>query len=198
MSVIKICGLRRTEDVAIVNRYRPDYAGFIMAPPFWRYVSPETVRELKQKMDPSIQAVGVFVDQEAEQIAALLNAGIIDIAQLHGQEDETYIAHLRTLTDKPLIKAFKIRSEEDVRSAERSSADYLLLDGGTGTGQTFDWHLLETVKRSYFLAGGLSPDNIAEALRQVAPWGVDVSSGVESDKVKDPEKIRRFVEECRK
>ncbi len=198
MTKIKICGMRREEDIRIINRYLPDYAGFIMAPPFWRYTAPDIVKKLHRQMDPAIQAVGVFVDQDPQEIADLLAEGTIDIAQLHGHEDNAYIDALHELTDHEIWQACRIRSKADVEAAMNSHADRLLLDGGTGSGQTFDWSLLGEADRPFFLAGGLDADNVEQALKQIQPEGVDVSSGVESSKCKDEEKIRRFIDAVRR
>ena len=111
---------------------------------------------------------------------------------------EEYLAKLRTITDKPIIKAFVIRSEDDVKRAEESSADYVLLDGGKGEGKAFDWSLLKEIKRPFFLAGGLNTENVAAAVKSLRPFAVDVSTGVETDGVKDTEKMTAFVAEVRK
>lgn len=198
MTKIKLCGMRNAADIAVVNQLKPDYIGFILAPQFWRYVPSETVAELKAALDPAIQVVGVFVNQDVHEVARLLTEGTIDVAQLHGQEDEAYIAALRQMTDKPIFKAFKINTPEAVAAANASSADCVLLDSGTGTGTVFDWSLLEQIRRPYFLAGGLHPGNVEDAVRTLQPYGVDVSSGIETDKRKDPEKMAAFVAAVRK
>ena len=120
------------------------------------------------------------------------------MVQLHGSEDEEYIAKLRTITDKPIIKAFIIRSIDDVKKAEQSTADYILLDGGKGEGKAFDWSLLKEIKRPYFLAGGLNPENVAAAVENLKPFAVDVSTGVETDGLKDSAKMTAFVNAVRK
>lgn len=193
MTKIKLCGLARPCDIEMANQLKPDYIGFILAPQFWRYVPSETVAKLRTALDPAIQVVGVFVNQDVDEVARLLTEGIIDVAQLHGQEDEGYIAALRQRTDKPIFKAFRINSPEAVAAANASSADCVLLDSGTGTGKVFDWSLLEQIRRPYFLAGGLHPGNVEEAVRALQPYGVDVSSGIETEKRKDPEKMAAFV-----
>ena len=159
---IKICGLRRLEDIETVNYCRPDYAGFIVNfPKSFRSVTAEELNELTAKLDKNITAVGVFVNAPEELPAQLLNEGIIGMAQLHGQEDEDYIRRLRKLTRKPLIKAFSVKSEDDIKKAVKSSADYILLDQGSGgTGQAFDWTLIREMNRPFFLAGGIGPDNL--------------------------------------
>ena len=194
MTKIKLCGLSRPMDIEAVNALRPDYIGFVFARKSRRYVSPEVARELRRMLVPGIRAVGVFVREEPEAVAALLNDGVIDLAQLHGGEDAGYIARLRALTDGPLIQAFRVESPADLDRARMSAADYILLDNGAGgTGAAFDWSLLRGFDRPYFLAGGLAPENVAEAVRALAPYAVDVSSGIETDGVKDAEKMRKFV-----
>ena len=195
---IKLCGLSRPEDIETANRLKPDYIGFVFAEKSKRYVNPEKAAELKSLLSSEIKAVGVFVNEKPKVIAEILQAGTIDMAQLHGSEDEEYIKSLRKLTDRPIIQAFKIESEKDILAAESSSADYVLLDSGAGTGVTFDWSLIKNIKRPYFLAGGLSPDNVDEAIKVLQPWAVDVSSGIETNGLKDPAKMQAFVEKVRK
>lgn len=199
---IKICGLRRPEDIEIINRYRPDFAGFICSEPFWRYVPEEKLGELTAKVAPGIRRVGVFVDDSPEKAAEFVRKGLIDIVQLHGQEDEYYIRSLRKIMvfygrTAPVVKAFRIRSAADITAAAHSIADLVLLDGGTGSGKTFDWQLIRDIGRDYFLAGGLNPGNIREAVGRFHPFAVDVSSGVETDRIKDPEKIEKCIEAVR-
>ena len=155
--------------------------------------------ELKSKLNPETKAVGVFLDDDLDTVGALMNLGIVDMVQLHGSEDEEYIAKLRAITDKPIIKAFIINNENDVRLAEESStADYILLDGGKGEGKSFDWSLLKEIKRPFFLAGGLNTDNAEAAVADLHPFAVDVSTGIETDGVKDKEKMTAFVAAVRK
>ena len=196
---IKLCGLTRPCDIEAVNELQPDYIGFVFAKKSRRYVSPEKAEELKAMLAPGIQAVGVFVNEEPEQIAALLEAGTIDVAQLHGQESETEIRRLRELTDHPLIQAFRIDTEQDVERANASTADYVLLDSGAGgTGTVFDWNLLQAIRRPYFLAGGLDTENLGTVKAKLNPYGIDVSSGIETDGYKDKEKMTAFVAAARK
>lgn len=194
---IKLCGMRRPEDILAVNELLPDYIGFIFLTTSHRYVTPAQAAELKQLLDPSVKAVGVFVDEPLENVAELLNNGTLDLAQLHGHEDSAYIQRLRSLTKKPLIQAFRVKTPADIERAIASEADHILLDSGMGSGEMFDWSLVASVPRPFFLAGGLDPNNVAAAIRQVAPWCVDVSSGIETDKFKDKEKMRAFVENVR-
>lgn len=154
---VKLCGMSRAEDIEAVNRIKPDYIGFVFYEKSSRNVSVETAMQLKALLDASIKAVGVFVDSPPETVESLLTRGVIDIAQLHGHEDNDYITALRRATGKEIIQAFRIRSMEDVRRAEASLADMVLLDNGTGTGETFDWNLIRNVARPFILAGGLYP-----------------------------------------
>lgn len=198
MTRIKLCGFRRECDVDHANTLHPDYVGFIFAENRTRTISRETARSLKEHLDPSIQAVGVFINQEISFLVSLVEDGIIDVIQLHGTEDEEYIRTLRTKTDAKIIKAFRIETEEDLHVAEKSSADLILLDSGIGgTGTAFDWSLLRNVTRPFVLAGGLNPETIENALKTVSPYGVDVSSGIETDGNKDYNKMNRFVETVR-
>lgn len=198
MTKIKLCGLTRPEDITAANALEPDFVGFVFAPKSRRCVTTEQAKALRNQLSPTIQSVGVFVDEEPERVAALLEAGIIDLAQLHGREDEGYLERLRDLTGKPIVQAFQVKTPKDLERAEKSLANYILLDSGAGTGTTFDWGLLTSVRRPYFLAGGLGPDNVAQAIRTLHPWGVDVSSGIETGGVKDFHKMAAFAAAVRK
>ena len=198
MTKIKLCGLSRTQDIEAANALKPDYIGFVFAKKSKRRVTHLQAAELKSKLNSDIKAVGVFLDDDLDMVASMMNLGIVDVVQLHGAEDEEYLQKLRKITEKPIIKAFVIRSLDDVKRAEQSSADYVLLDGGKGEGKAFDWSLLKEIKRPYFLAGGLSPENVAEAVKNLNPFAVDVSTGVETGGVKDSEKMTAFVAEVRK
>lgn len=199
MTKIKLCGLTRPCDIETANELMPDYIGFVFAQKSRRYIEPDRALHLKRILDPEISAVGVFVNEAPEHIAALLNREIIDVAQLHGNEDGAYVRQLRTLTDRPLIQAFRIDDRADICRAKASSADLILLDSSSGgTGTAFDWRLLQDIDRPYFLAGGLDPDNVREAISLLHPYGVDVSSGIETNKQKDTAKMAAFVAAVRK
>ncbi len=200
MTKIKICGLMRPEDIETVNAIQPDYCGFIINfPKSHRNKTPDEVRALRANLNPAVTPVGVFVDSPVEVPASLLQDGTIAVAQLHGHEDAAYIQTLRDLVPGCTIwKAFKVRSAADLEAANASTADLVLLDNGYGTGQPFDWSLAGGVQRPFLLAGGLTPENIPEAVRQLHPLGVDISSGVETDRQKDPAKIQAAVAAARK
>ena len=203
---IKICGLRRPEDASYANEVKPDYIGFILTPGFRRSITKDTAKELKAMLDPEIKAVGVFVNETAENVAEFLEEGIIDVAQLHGEESEEDIVYVKAVTGKPVIKVIKAANRYAMEAWLDSAADYLLFDSGTGTGKTFDWSVLTevladyggTLPKEFFLAGGISAENIDEAFEQVHPYAVDLSSSVETDGVKDLQKMKLAVSMARK
>ena len=199
MSKIKICGLRRIEDIEAVNHALPDYIGFVFAQSR-RRVDIKTAVMLKEKLDIGIKAVGVFVNEDISAISEIVQSGIIDLIQLHGDEDDLYIERLKEICDCPVIKAVGVGSTLPLLP---KAADYLLFDTIStqrgGVGKAFDWNILnEYHNMPYFLAGGLSTENVSEALSQLLPFCVDVSSGVETDGFKDPEKINEFVQLVRR
>lgn len=198
MTKIKLCGLSRLCDIEAANELKPDYIGFVFVSKSRRYVTYEKASELKSRLSPEIQAVGVFVNEHPQDVAKLMQNGIINIAQLHGDEDEDYITQMRLLTDKPIIKAFRIETANDIKTAKQSAADYILLDSGAGTGTVFDWELVKSIRRPYFLAGGLDVYNVADAVKELHPFAVDVSSGIEANGVKDKTKTAAFVAAVRK
>lgn len=194
MTRIKICGLKRDEDIAFANELLPDFIGFVFAAKSKRYVSPETAKRLKSQLDPRIRAVGVFVNETKENILTLCRDGVIDCVQLHGNESEDLIRELQSETDCPVIKAFRVETKEDIENAEKSSADWILLDHGSGgTGEAFDWSLAGALNRPFFLAGGLAPENVGAAIDACRPYAVDVSSGVETGGIKDYNKMKQLV-----
>ena len=199
MTRIKLCGLSRPCDIEAANKLKPEYVGFVFASGSRRYVSPKRAAMLKKLLAPGIMAVGVFVREDPQVIAGLLEEGMIDMAQLHGGESEEDIRKLRKLTDKSIIQAVRIDGESDIVRAKRSSGDFILLDSGSGgSGMAFDWRLAKKLERPYFLAGGLGADNVVLAVRILCPYGVDVSSGIETGGVKDESKMAAFVAAVRK
>ena len=215
MVKVKFCGMRRTEDIEAVNRLKPDLAGFVFAKSR-RQVTKEQAAALKELLDPGIKTVAVLVNMPVEEAAALANTGIADLLQLHGDEDEAYIAKLKTLTRAKIIKAIRLRSGEPEANAklltEAAQADYYLFDTFLpdtygGTGKTFSLSLLKGMRidKPFFLAGGLDADNVAEIIRQVQKdatllpffYGVDVSGGIETDGYKDTIKMQAFMKTIR-
>lgn len=198
MTKIKICGLRREQDIRYANELMPDYIGFVFLKGKMRYVTFEEAAHLRSLLDPAIPAVGVFVNEPVENVIRLLQSGTIQIAQLHGQEDEAYAEELGRAGDHCIIRAFAVRSSEDIHRAFAFPADYPLLDNGKGTGETVDWSLFQEQEKPFFLAGGLSPENVKEAIECFHPYAVDVSSGVETDGFKDYEKMKAFMDAVRR
>jgi len=217
--MIKICGLSREQDIDYVNEARPDYCGFVFAASK-RQVSPAQAEGLKRRLAEGIAAVGVFVNAPIENIAALYRDGVINIAQLHGDEDEAYIARLKEATGNtpiPIIKVIKSSSLNTLSRRHGGHGDhgensnlktpcppclrenYYLLDSGAGSGRAFDWDLLNslTIDKPWFLAGGINLNNIEQAIA-VNPFGIDVSSGAETDGIKDRAKILQLVAAVRK
>lgn len=198
MTKIKLCGLKSLNDIEIINKYNPEYIGFIFYKKSKHYIDYKTAKMLKNALNKNILAVGVFVNEDINTVVKLLNENIIDIAQLHGNESENYIKTLKKLTNKTIIKAFKVENTLDIKKAKQSQADFVLLDSGTGgTGQTFNWSLIDDFNKPYFLAGGLSIENIKTALDMLSPYALDVSSGIETSGKKDPEKIKAFIQTVR-
>ena len=203
MTKIKICGLTRTEDIEMVNEFLPDYIGFVFAKSR-RQVSAEQAKELKNKLRPAIKAVGVFVNEKPENIAEIANQGIIDLIQIHGDEDAAYCAQLRKLTQAPIIKVVRVQVEDDLAGIEEFDCDYYLFDTLSnqqygGTGKAFDHSILynKEIKKPFFVAGGLNQDNVAAVIEVIKPFGVDTSGGVETDGIKDANKIKEFIKQGR-
>ena len=203
MTKIKICGLTRTEDIEMVNEFLPDYVGFVFTKSR-RQLSAEQAKELKKKLRPEIKAVGVFVNEKAENIAEIANQGIIDLIQIHGDEDAAYCRQLRKVTQTPIIKAVRVRDEADLAGIEAFDCDYYLFDTLIsqqygGTGKAFDHSILynKEIKKQFFVAGGLNQDNVSAVIEAIKPFGVDTSGGVETDGSKDINKIKEFIKQGR-
>ena len=207
MVKLKICGMRRSEDIEMANRYKPDYIGFVFAESP-RKVSYEQAKELSELLSDAIVPVGVFVNEHMKLIVDLFKDGIIEMAQLHGDEDEKYIRNLKdksieeTGKQIPVINAIEIKEgadyDDELLKWRDSASDYFILDSGKGSGKTFDWSLIdkesEFFKNSIFLAGGLNSENLALAIEEFNPFAVDLSSSVETDGFKDEKKIKKIIE----
>jgi len=201
---IKICGLRRMEDIEYAGMLLPDYIGFILADGFSRQITKKQAEEFARHLDKRIMRVGVFVNQPAETVAEYANEGIIQYIQLHGDEDNGYIDRLHRYIEKNIyiIKAVKVKNSMDIKNAAAYKCDYMLLDAAAGkqaggNGITFDWTLIKDVKKPFFLAGGLAPSNVREAIEMVKPYAVDASSSLETDGFKDFNKMKAFIEAVR-
>lgn len=197
MTKVKICGLTRLMDIDIVNLYLPDYVGFVFASSR-RGVTYEEAKILKANLDKRIQAVGVFVNEPMDNIIRLCNENVIDIVQLHGDEEEEYIINLQASVKKTIIKAIRVKSKEYVIREGISSSDYLLLDTYStdsygGSGVSFNRDMIPELEKPCFLAGGLNSNNLIESIRATTPYCVDISSGVETDGYKDKEKVSEII-----
>jgi len=194
---IKICGLSRDQDIDYVNEARPDYVGFVFAESK-RQITTALAQYLRFRIVDAITPVGVFVNAPVPQVAALFQNGVISVAQLHGDEDEGYISSLKrkcgTVNNAP-IKVIKVIRSEDLGSGlPATGADYYLIDSGAGSGKAFNWKKLaaQKISKPWFLAGGINAENIKQAMA-LNPFALDVSSGAETDGVKDRKKIIELV-----
>lgn len=197
MTKIKICGLTRIQDIEAVNKALPDFIGFVFASSR-RQIDENKAKILKDFLNPSIQTVGVFVNEEPEKIIRICKNRIIDLIQLHGNENETYVYELRKYVPNKIIKAVRVKSHQDIENALNFPCDYLLLDAYHegkygGIGRTFNWSFITGISRPFFLAGGINSSNVHRAIRCHKPYCIDVSSGAETNGYKDPEKIMEIV-----
>ena len=197
---IKFCGIRRLEDVAAVNLCQPDYMGMILSGGFRRSISQEQAQRLVQEKSDAIAAVGGFVNESSEIICRMAEQLHLQVIQLHGNESAEQIQTLQQKTGLPVWKALRIGTLEELEAAGTNPADCLILEGKTGagiggTGVCADWELLarHSWNRSFFLAGGLQPENVLEAIATVSPTGVDFSSGIEEDGVKSLRRMKQLM-----
>lgn len=196
MSKIKLCGLTRVEDAESANLASPDWVGFVFDHGR-HFLSDETAAAIRRALRPDIPAVGVFVNDDPAHIVALARTGVIQYVQLHGHEPEEYLLALRRQISCPFIRVVSVKATEDVTRWEDTAADYLLLDHGRGgTGRSFDWALIPPMKKPWIMAGGIGLGNLDAALAY-HPYGVDISSGAETDGLKDRAKMIRLVERVR-
>ena len=190
--IVKICGLMSMVDAIYANMAGPDWAGLVFHQGSRRCVSKETAASVRDMLGSGIRTVAVTVDRDVGFIRDLVSEGIVDMVQVHANADESYFRRVADL-GVPTIRAYVVRSAEDVEKASSCEADYTMLDAGLGSGRTFDWSLLQDADFPYILSGGLDPHNVLDAVRRLDPAGVDVSSGVETDGAKDPTKMTAFV-----
>ena len=202
MSELKICGLRRFEDISYVNEFVPDYAGFILSKPFWRSIDINMLSQLTERLSKRIKSVGVFVNEEIETIMPF--SKYLNVIQLHGDEDNKYIKLLKKQADCEIWKAVRPQTTEEINKACLLDADKLLIDSFSknsvgGTGKVGNWDIIKhaEIKKPFFLAGGISADNVTDAINTLKPFGIDVSSSVETDRKKDREKIKNLVDKIK-
>ncbi|BBJ28084.1 phosphoribosylanthranilate isomerase [Athalassotoga saccharophila] len=201
MVKIKFCGLRRIEDIRYVNILKIDYAGFVFSKSK-RIVDKDSARVLIENLDPEIKRVGVFVNEEIDFVAEIVNSLHLDIVQLHGKETDEYVDTLKSLLDVEIWKAVRIKGNENFifQRADKILLDTFVVGLPGGSGIPFDWNSISniTLNKPFILAGGLNHLNVEKAIEILRPYGVDVSSGIETDGYKDFEKMRLFVEKVRK
>lgn len=192
---VKICGITSEEDALLAVAMGADAIGFVFAPSS-RQIAPARAADIAKRLPPEVLTVGVFRDEAPQRVADVVNAAGLRAAQLHGRETAEDTAWVRRRVPV-VIKAFPGGDPELARAATYG-ADVVLLDSASpGSGRVFDWSLAEGAPSGLrvLLAGGLTPENVGEAIERVRPWGVDVSTGVESEPgVKDPSKVRRFIQ----
>ena len=194
---LKICGLSRLEDVIAVNRHGADYAGFVFFKKSKRYIDPYQAGELIELLRSDIKSVGVFMDEPLDSVISAARLSGVEMIQLHGHESDEYVEYVKRTLGRPVIKAYKATEDGALAKAAASNADYVMIDSGAGSGKKFDWSILKDFKRDYFLAGGLDPESVGEAIRTLEPFAVDVSSCVETDGIKDEKKIAEFIKAVR-
>ena len=197
---IKFCGIRRKEDVDFCNTLLPEFMGMILTPGFKRSITAEYAETLVKEKKSCIKAVGVFVDTTSEKVAEISKKAFLDVIQLHGNETAEIIKEVKELTGLPVWKAVRVQNTQDIKNAELLGADKLVLEGyvsgkAGGTGITANWELISKSKPQipFFLAGGLTPKNLSAAINTVKPYGVDFSSGIETDGIKDYKKMQEIV-----
>ena len=196
---IKLCGLTRLEDIEAVNISQPDYVGFVFYPKSKRYITIDKAVELRKALNKDIKVVAVFLNEEIDKVLEIANYDFVDMIQVHGNLSEEYMQELKTRTNKKVIQAFRIENEDDIKKANASIADLVLLDNGDGgTGKSFNWGYLNEIKREFILAGGLNADNVGVAIEKCHPIMVDASSSMETNGVKDKEKMAAFVAAVRR
>ena len=201
---IKMCGLRRPDEIIYANECLPDYIGFVFAESR-RKVSGGEAKKLGEQLDPLVKKVGVFVNEPLRSLISISEEAGLDIIQLHGDEDDEYIREVRHKTGKEIWKAVRVRTAKDIQAAQELPTDKLLLDSFSeesygGTGKVMDFAVLDQaeIRKPYFIAGGLTVDNLPVILRNTEPYGIDISSVIETGGVKDREKMRKVIQLCKR
>jgi phosphoribosylanthranilate isomerase len=200
MLKVKVCGVKNCDIVPTLNKLTPDYVGFILSQGYKRSITKQTAQQIKAALSPRIKTVGVFVNEDINNIVEFLKDGIIDVVQLHGDEDEEYIISLKNAFPATVIKSVGVESDKVLPYPE--NCDYLLLDAYDkklrgGTGRKVEWRSYPELDKPFFLAGGITAENVAEAAKSVKPFGVDSSGGLETDGVKNVDKVERYIKNAR-
>lgn len=198
MARVKICGIKTPEDVEIINELKPEYVTFSFFKTSLNYIPYEKAKKLKEMLDKDIKVVGVFVNENTKIVASVANDDLLDLIEFHGNEGPGEIERIRAFTQKPIIQGFRIKSRSDIEVAVDSLADNILLYSDIENGVALDWKLLSGITRPYFLAGGLNTDNLEKAIKICHPFAVSVTTGVETDGVKDREKMDSFIKIARR
>lgn len=202
--LVKICGITQIEEIEELNKLKPDYVGFVFAESK-RKVDKDCVKILISKLDKDIKSVGVFRNNKFNEILNILDEIRLDVIQLHGDEDEDFIYKLKEKVNCEIWKAFSVQSYKDLLKAYEYPVDTILLDGSSpGSGKVFPWKVLEesSINKNILLAGGINEDNVISAINKIRPYGIDVSSGVESinqngQRLKDKVKMERLIKKVR-
>lgn len=199
MVKVKICGICHEVEIGIMNELVPDFVGFVFVKKSRHFISPEHAGYLRSKLRPGIKSVGVFSNEALQNVALTVEAAGLNMVQLHGDETGEYVAALREYIRCPIMKVYKVVKPIDAEKASYSTADYVMLDGGNaGDGKTFDWSLIGKIRRKFFLSGGLTPDNMTQALQlDPRPYAINASSGVEAHRTKDYRKVMKFIQGVR-
>lgn len=200
MSVkVKVGGICHLEDVDIINRVKPDFAGVDLCRRYRHGVSNEMAKKIRERLDPSIPLVGMFVNDPYMEVLVALRQGYIDIAQLQGTESEEFIRDLRFMSRKPVIKAIEIADPAQMPETLETSADHVLLCCPPDSGVVLDWKQAARYERDFILSGTLTPENLQAAIETAHPWGVNLVNGVETaDRHKDYDKLMRAMEIAKK
>lgn len=194
MTKVKVCGISHEQEINLMNELKPDYVGFVFSTKSKKFIAPEHAGYLRSKLRKGIRSVGVFENAKIEEVALAVEVAGLDMIQLRGSETGEYIAVLREYVRCPIIRAFKVKSAMEAERAMYTTADYVMLDS-VKSGQSFDWKMIGSARRrEYFLKGGINVDNVQQALSiEPQPYALDVSTGVESNRVKDYRKVMKFL-----
>ena len=200
MTRVKICGITNLEDAINAAKLGADFLGFNFYKKSPRYIEESEARKIIKKIPNNVKKVGISVNENINNVISIVKNLNLDLVQLHGDEKPEYCKQLKDKSKKSIIKAFRIKTNKDIKTMERYNADFLMFDAHKdgmfgGTGKTFDWNMLKGIKKPLFLSGGLNPENVEDAIKIAKPYAVDVASGVEENpRKKDYNKMKKFIE----